>query len=162
MDAHEAVGDAINDAALDTSNAEELDVVEAAIDSVLEQSAREENPAKQAALIATASRELDNLQQGHLPDFASDKERSEAERQRLDALQTKLEQQGWNRVPVTDSKLTPSRPVAEQSRVERERSETRIQQRLQLDQPHVSTVGAQHAAATARADGTAPPPISGR
>ena len=161
LQASEAVSDAINDAALDTSNVEELDVVEAAIDSVLEQSAREENPAKQAALIATASSELDNLHQGHLPDFASDKERSEAERQRLDALQTKLEQQGWNRVPVTDSQLTPSRPIAEQSRVEREQSETRIQQRLQFDQPHVSTVGAQHAAATVSTGGTAPPPSPG-
>jgi hypothetical protein len=161
LDAHEAVGDAINDALLDTGNVEELDVVEAAVDSVLKQSAREENPAKQAALIATASRELDNLQQGHLTDFASEPERSEAERQRLDALQTRLEQQGWNRVPVTDSQLTPGRPVAEQSRAEREQSETRIQHRLQFDQPHVSTVGAQHAAATAPTDGTAPPASPG-
>ena len=157
LDASVAVSDAINDAALDTSNVEELDVVSAAVDTVLEQSAREENPAKKAALIATASSELDNLHAGHLPGFASEQQRSAAERERLDALQTKLEQQGWNRVPVTDSQLTPGRPVAEQSRVEREQSETRIQQRLQFDQPHVSTAGAQHAAATARADGTVPP-----
>ena len=143
LDASVAVSDAINDAALDTSNVEELDVVSAAVDTVLEQSAREENPAKKAALIATASSELDNLHTGHIPGFTSEQQRSAAERERLDALQTKLEQQGWNRVHVTDSKLTPSRPVAEQSRVEREQSETRIQQRLQFDQPHVSTAGAQ-------------------
>ena len=158
LDASVAISDAINDAALDTSNVEELDVVSAAVDTVLEQSAREQNPAKKAALIATASSELDNLHTGHIPGFTSEQQRSAAERERLDALQTKLERQGWNRVPVSDSKLTPSRPVAEVSRDERERSDTRIQQRLQFDQPHVSTAGAQHAEATARADGTAPPP----
>ena len=64
-------------------------------------------------------------------------------------------------MPVTDSQLTPGRPVAEVSRDERERSDTRIQQRLQFDQPHVSTAGAQHAAATVSTGGTAPPPSPG-
>jgi hypothetical protein len=145
------VSDAIKEARLDPT-AEELDVVTAAVGSVLEKTQREADPVKQASLIATMSSELDRLQRGHLPEFASAQERSVAERQRLDALQTRLERDGWDRVPATDSQLTPGKPVQEVSRQEREQQDTRINQRLQFDQAHVSTAGAQHAAATASAE----------
>jgi len=92
-------------------------------------------PVKKAALVAAMSNEIDRLQQdGHLPQFTYAEPRSEEERKQLGALQTRLQRDGWDRVPPTDSQLTPSKTPPTRDQFDEAR---RV---LKLDQAGIATV----------------------
>jgi hypothetical protein len=185
--ARDDVATAIGDAEQDSTHSNEIAVITAAVGAVLNQTEREDDPVKKATLVAVMSNEIDLLQRdGHLPQFTSAEPRSEEEQKQLGALQTRLQRDGWDRVPPTDSQLTPKKPATRDQFDEARRV-------LKLDQagiatvtsaapseafqsptgsappasPHVSTATSQHddtAAATARhiASTAASPPVAPR
>ena len=148
--AKQSVGDSLLLAGLEVGAETEMGQIEYAIDDVIQDTQGME-PLRAAALVSVMSNELDRLVEGaHLSNFEGAEERSQVEQGRLVQLRQKL-LVTYSSIPATDSKLTPNKPVIDQSRDERQRQDGRIAQRLQFD-AHVSTAGAQHVAATVSAE----------